>query len=159
VAWTASGLYAANLIPNLDLSIATKWTLATNKIALYNSTDTPDFTVAAASAIYSATNEVSGTGWAAGGVALSAAAAGSTSVTPTVTQSPAKTVMYDWTNDVSVAGTTLVATVGAKLYIDSLSPKALILAMWFGGTAYTTSAGTFAITINVLGVATILCAA
>jgi hypothetical protein len=159
MAWTASGLYACNLVPNLDLSIATKWTLGTNKIALYNNTDTPDFTVAAAAGIYSATNEVSGTGWAAGGVLLSAAAAGPASVTPTVTQSPAKTVMYDWTNDVSVAGTTLTAAVGAKVYIDSLSPKALILAIWFGGTAYTTSAGTFAITINVLGVATIQCAA
>ena len=156
--WTASGIYAANLVPNLNLSIATSWTLATNKIALYNNTDTPDFTANAASAVFSSTNEVFGTGWATGGV-LYSAAFGGVSITPTVTQSPAKTLMYDFTNDVSVTGTTLAAAVGAKCYIDSLSPKALILAIYFGGTAYTTSAGTFAITINVLGVATITCAA
>lgn len=159
MAWTASGIYASNMVNSLNYAITANWCLGTNKIALYNTSDTPDFTANAASAIFSATNEVFGAGWGTGGVLFSAAATGTTSVTPTATQSPAKTLMYDFTNDVSVAGTTLAAAVGAKLYIDSLSPKALILAIYFGGTAYTTSAGTFAITINVLGVATITCAA
>ena len=43
--------------------------------------------------------------------------------------------------------------------MDALSPKAAIMGVYFGGSAYQTVAGTFAITINVLGLATIACAA
>lgn len=157
MAWTASGLYTCTFRDGLKQVIVLNLALATHKIALYNNSDTPDYTTDPSS--YSSTNEVSGTGWAAGGVLLSAAAAGPASVVPTVTQSPSKTVMWDFTNDVSVASTTLTNAYGAKIYADALTPKANIIGIYFGGSAYTTSSGTFAITINALGLATIQCAA
>ena len=138
-------------------AIAGDWTLVTSRIALHNSSDTPDYTIDPGT--WTNANEVSGTGWAAGGVLLSAAAAGATSVVPTATQSPSKTLMWDFTNDVSVASTTLTNAYGAKIFMDALTPKAAIMGVYFGGSAYSTVAGTFAITINVLGLATIACAA
>lgn len=155
MAWTESGLYVSNVINALNNTIAHDWTLTSAKLALYNNTDTPDFTVAAASAIYAVTNEVSGTGWAAGGVLASAAASGGGSIAPSLTQSPTKSVMGDAT-DVSVATTTLTAARGLKWYFDSLSPKAVWIGINFGGD-YTTSAGTFAITWAALGIWVIKC--
>ena len=157
MAWAESGLFVSNLIDLLSVTTAPKWLLGTNKISLYNNTAAPDFTVVSASAIYTATNEVNGTGWAAGGVLSSAAAAGATALTPTMTQSPTKSVMGDFTNDLSVASTTLAAAYGAYIYVDSLSPKAAIMGLYFGGLGYATTAGTFAITFNVLGVWVIKC--
>lgn len=154
--WTASGLYADVFQKGLSGNLVLNLALATHKICLHNNTDTPDYTAVAAA--FSSTNEVYGTGWATGGVLLSAAASGGGSTSPAVSQSPSKTVMWDMA-DVSVATTTLTAARGAKIYADALTPKAYIIGIWFGGSDYTTSAGTFAITFNVLGVATIVCAA
>jgi hypothetical protein len=136
------------------------WDATTNKIALYNNTDTPTFQADPAS--YASTNEVSGTGWAAGGVLVSAAGAGSTSLAPAfsiVGTEPTTTLKFDYTTDLSVASTTLSNARGCKMYRDALSPKALVVAIWFGGSDYSTSAGTFAITFNASGVITVTLAA
>ena len=69
--WSESGLYAGVLYKNLAAPLVTTapdWTNTLNKFFLTSNSDTPDFTQVAASAIYAATNEVSGTGWAAGGL-------------------------------------------------------------------------------------------
>lgn len=146
----ASGLYVANFIDILDATqLAIDLSLTTHKLALYTDTKTPNFNTDVG---YSATNEVSGTGWAAGGVALSAAAAGGTPVTPTLTGSSG-IMTYDMT-DVSVASTTLTNARGVMLYADALAGDNAIVMVNFGAD-FSTVAGTFGIQWNASGVFTI----
>lgn len=148
MAITVSGLYVANFIDVLDATqLAIDLSLATHKLALYNNTKTPNFS---SDVSYSATNEVSGTGWAAGGVALSAAAAGATSTAPTLTESPTGTMKYDMA-DIAVATTTLTNVRGMALYADALAGDNNILLINFGAD-YSTVAGTFAVVFDALGV-------
>jgi hypothetical protein len=160
VAWTESGIFYATFRDMLKNVIAGDWGLTTNKIALYNNTDTPTFQ--ADPSTYASTNEVSGTGWAAGGIAVSAGGAGSTSLAPAwsiVGTEPTTTLKFTYGTNMSVASTTLANARGAKMYMDSLTPKANVVAIWFGGSDYSTSAGTFAITWNASGVITVTLAA
>lgn len=149
-----SGWYTQNMLDTFDASaLAIDLTLATYKIVLYNNTRTPAFDSAAS---YTATNEVSGTGWAAGGVLLSAAAAGATSTAPTLTISPATVMMYDM-GDVSVAATTLTNARGCDIYADPVAtPTAdpMILEVSFGAD-FSTSNGTFGIQWAATGVGTV----
>lgn len=150
----ASGWYTQNMLDTLDASqIALDLTLATHRIVLYNNTRTPAFDTSSA---YTATNEVSGTGWAAGGVLLSAAAAGATSTAPTLTISPATVMMWDM-GDVAVSSTTLTNARGCDFYADALTtPVAdpLILEVSFGAD-YSTVNGTFGIQWAATGVGTV----
>lgn len=140
MAFSTSGLYTATFRDALKNAIALNWggtSPDTMKIALYNNTETPAYDTDPSS--YSATNEVTGTNWAAAGVAL-------TSPTCTIgTGGNAGTILLAATN-VSVATTTLTGVYGAKIYDDSLTPKALVCAIAFSGAPYSTNAGTFAIT-------------
>jgi hypothetical protein len=148
MAWTVSGMYVANWIDILDTTqLAINLNLDTYKIALQSNSATPNFS---SDVTWNNTNEVSGTGWASGGPTLSVAAAGGTSTSPTVTENPTGTVMYDM-NDVSVATTTLTNARAARIYADPLAGKNLIVGINFGAD-YSTVAGTFAIVWNVLGV-------
>jgi hypothetical protein len=153
MAWTESGLFYATWRDMLTNVIAGDLTLTSQKIALTNNSETPDFISSTDPSTWTSANEVSGTGWASGGIALSAAAAGGTSAAPTVTQSPSKTLMWDMGNIV-VSGTTLTGAIGAYIYFDSLAPKAKSIGIWFG-SGYSTLAGTFTMNFNVLGVATV----
>jgi hypothetical protein len=155
MAVTASGLFTATFQDVLDATqLAIDLSLTSHKFALFTNTITPDFDASAANAAYGAgqyaSNEVSGTGWAAGGVALSALAAGATSVAPTFNISTGS-LIYDFTNDVSVATTTLSNARCGLLYADALAGNNAILLINFGAD-YSTSAGTFAITIAAGGV-------
>lgn len=148
MAFSASGLYVANWIDILDATqLAVDLSLATHKLALYTNTHTPNFSTDVG---YSATNEVSGTGWAAGGVALSAAASGGGSTSPTLTESPTGTIMYDMA-DVAVSGTTLTNARGVILYADALAGDNKIVGITFGAD-YSTNAGIFSIAWNAAGV-------
>jgi len=139
-AWTASGLYLLNWIDILDATqLAIDTSLTTHKWAMYNNTETPNFSSETA---YSVTNEVTGTNYTAGGKDL-------TGLAPTTTESPAGTLMYDM-GDISWASSTITAY-GAKLYADVLAGNNLICALNFGG-AYTSTNGTFTIQFNALGV-------
>lgn len=141
MAVTVSGLYVANFIDILDATqLAVDLSLTTHKWALLSNSATPNFSTDVS---WSNTNEVSGTGWATGGIALSAAAAGGTSTSPTVTESPTGTLMYDM-NDLSVASTTLTNARAGRLYADALAADNLIVLINFGAD-YSTVAGTFAI--------------
>lgn len=132
MAWTVSGLYVATFIDVLDTTqLALDLDLETHRIALYNNSDTPNFSTDAA---YSATNEVTGTNWAAGGVLLTGT---------TVTESPTGSLMWDAT-DVSVASTTLTGVRGSKIYADALAGNNLIVGINFGAD-YATSNGTFGV--------------
>jgi hypothetical protein len=166
MAWTKSGLYVVNVVNLLKTVAYTGNTagigpflLTTNKIALHSNalTDgTTPINFSLATPTWVNTSEVSGTGWAAGGVAFSAAAAGSTSTAPTLTESPTGSIMYDMA-DVSVAGTTLTSVRGCIIYSTAISaPVNLpsVIAITFGAD-YSTVAGTFAITWDVLGVCAI----
>lgn len=148
MAVTVSGLYVANFIDVLDASqLAFDLSLSSHKLALLSNSATPNFSTDVA---YSTTNEVSGTGWAAGGVALSAASAGGTSAAPTCTESPTGSLMYDM-NDVAVSGTTLSNARAVRLHANALSGDPLIVLVNFGAD-YSTSAGVFGIQWAATGV-------
>ncbi|MEU4558532.1 hypothetical protein AB0F72_09080 [Actinoplanes sp. NPDC023936] len=124
MAITASGLYVDTFVRQLRQQAWTgtgglDHTLATWKVALYSDSLTPNFS--ATSPSYSATNEVTGTNWPAGGVLLSAAAAGGTSVVPTLAEGTTGSVRYDWTNDLVVAGVTLTGAMAMQLYADPIT--------------------------------------
>src|SRR4051794_25482912 len=81
------------------------WRLGTWKIALHSNSltqGTAPINYSAATVVWANTNEVSGTGWAAGGVTVTSSTGGSATVAEGTTGS----LRYDM-NDVSVASTTL----------------------------------------------------
>lgn len=151
MAVTVSGIFLANMIDVFDATqLAIDLSLTSHKIALLSNSATPNFSTDVS---WNSTNEVSGTGWASGGIALSAAAAGGTSTSPTLTESPTGTMMYDM-GDISVASTTLTSARAARIYADALGGDNLIVLINFGAD-YSTSNGTFGITWNALGVFTV----
>lgn len=145
MAITASGLFVATFVDALDTTqLALDLDLETHKIALFSNTITPNFTTDTAYGVapYNA-NEVSGTNWAAGGVAL----------TGTTFTGSGGTATFDAT-DVSVATTTLSNARGGLIYANALAGKNAICLVNFGAD-YSTTAGTFAITWNAAGIFTI----
>lgn len=145
MAVTASGLYVATFVDVLDTTqLALDLDLETHKGALFSNTITPNFTTDTAygAAPYDA-NEVTGTNWAAGGVAL----------TGTTVTGAAGTLTLDAT-DVSVASTTISGARCYLLYADALAGNNAILLVNFGAD-YSTVNGTFAITWDAAGLATI----
>ena len=102
----------------------------TYKIALYTSSATMDATTT----VYSATNEVVGAGYTAGGVTLSGYSV-STSGT---------TAILDWTTDPSWASATITAR-GALIYNSTKSNKAVYVIDF--GSDKTSTAGTFTVTL------------
>jgi hypothetical protein len=154
MALSASGLFIPTFRDMLKNAFTTPIDLdATSyKLALINNSATPlfysDTAYVAGSGTYG-TNEAFGTGWAQGGVLLSSAAAGSTSVAPTVTVTGDNGgVMYDHTNDVSVANTTVGPAYGAFLHTNTSNgavTNALVFLVYFGGQPYSTNGGIFSI--------------
>jgi len=153
MAWTESGLFFATWRDILKDTVAVSLIDTNNNLSLVNNTETPDFISSTDPSTWTTTNEVTGTNWASGGINLSTG-----TYAPTVTQSPSKTLMWDM-NNVSIANTTLTGAFGAYIYANGQTPKAKIMGVWFGGTGYSTVAGTFAITWNVLGLLTVQMAA
>lgn len=142
MAITASGLYVATFVDVLDTTqLALDLDLETHKGALFSNSITPNFTTDTAYGVspYDA-NEVSGTGWAAGGVAL----------TGTTFTGSSGTATFDAT-DVSVASTTLTNARGYLLYADALAGNNAIVLVNFGAD-YSTVNGTFAITWSGSGI-------
>lgn len=146
MAVTASGLFVATWIDILDTTqLAVDLDLETHKVALFSNSITPNFSTDTAYGVapYNA-NEVSGTGWSAGGVALTGTA---------VSESPTGTLMWDAT-DVSEAGTTLTNARCALIYADALAGNNAIVLVNFGAD-YSTVSGTFGITWASGGIFTI----
>jgi hypothetical protein len=146
----ASGIYVDNMIDVFDATqLVIDLSLTTHKWALYTDTLTPDFS--AASAAYSSTNEVSGTGYTATGRTI-ATGGGS----PTVTESPATVMMYDQNDMVWPAPCSFTAR-GGIMYADAITtPFAdpLVVASNFG-VDITATNGSFTIQFNSLGVLTV----
>lgn len=154
MAITVSGIYVQNIIDELDVTnVGFDWTLTTHKWALLSNAATPNFDT---DVTWNSTNEVSGTGWASGGVLFSAAGAGASSLAPTLTISPAGTLMWDM-NDISVASTTLTNARAARAYADALAaPTADALIVLVNFTAdFSTNNGTFGVQWAAAGVLTI----
>lgn len=105
------------------------FTADTFKLALFTNSASLDATTTA----YSATNEVTGTGYTAGGATL-------TTVAPTTSGT---TAFVDF-NDVSFSNSTITAR-GALIYNSSKSDKAV--AVYDFGSDQTTSNATFTVTI------------
>ena len=102
----------------------------TYKIALFTSTATLDATTT----VYSATNEVVGAGYTAGGLTLSGY-----SVTTSGT-----TAILDWTTDPSWASATITAR-GALIYNSNKANKAVYVIDF--GSDKTSTSGTFTVTL------------
>jgi hypothetical protein len=144
-AFSSSGMYLVNWIDILDATqLAIDLSLTTHKWALYTNTLTPNFSTDQS---YSATNEISGTNYTAGGRTI-AAGGGS----PTVTESPTGTIMYDQ-SDMTWPTASFTAR-GGILYADALAGDNLIVAQTYGADI-TATAGTFTIQFNSLGVLTL----
>ena len=143
MAWTKSGLYSLNFRDALDTSnLAVDFLLTTHKIAMYNNTETPAFETEVS---YAATNEVSGTGYTAGGQVV---------VSPTFAVAGATAVLtYDLGDQIWAAPTSVTAR-GAKEYADALAADNLLCGINFGSD-FTSTAGTFTIQWAAGGVFTI----
>lgn len=134
MAVTDSGLFYITFRDILSNTIAVDLSSETNiYCALINNSATPNFDTHDLWADLSA-NEVTGTNWAAGGVAL----------TSTAFSVSTGTLLWD-AADVSVASTTLSAARAAVIYDTSIAGDALVCLVDFNAD-YSTSNGTFAIT-------------
>lgn len=139
MAWTTSGLYVDTFkqalgVAALDLDLDDD----THKIALYTNSLTPDF--AATDPQYSATNEVSGAGYTAGGATL-------TTATLTVASGYLK---FDADNP-EWTSSTISSIRGGIVYADALTNNNLICGIDFGQD-YQTADGTLLITWNANGI-------
>lgn len=146
--------WSNSLIPTATIRDAFKNAIALNiggsspdtlNVALYSNSVTPaqDTDPSTYNVAPWNTGEVTGTNWSAGGVAL-------TSVTMTLVAGVG--VMFD-AADVSVASTTIsTGAFGCLIYDNTLATKCNIVAVYFGGTGYTTNNGTFGIQWDANGI-------
>jgi hypothetical protein len=143
MAITASGIYFLSFEKALIDTLGESWEAEDNKVMLDSDTDTPAFDTHDFRA--DVATEVTGTNWAAGGVALTG-----TEITVST-----GTLVFDAT-DVSVASTTIVSAMASIYYtnVGAAGTDQLIMLHDFV-TAVTTSAGTFGIQWNASGLATI----
>ena len=157
MAWTTSYVVPSTLVSalqsngsriNLDLSSAGTGYM----VALFDNTVTPNVDTDPQSYGVAPwnTGEVTGTNWPTGGVSVSLSGAG-------LTHQSGGFLKFT-TGNISVASTTISSGVfGCLLYSSTLSPNAAVCAVWFGGSGYTTSAGTFGITWPASGIWTMAC--
>lgn len=149
MAWSASKVFAFALLDVVQNN--TKWSTDAYKVALYSSnTMTPDNTVTTAalteyngaSSQWVTANEVSGTGYTAGGVSVSS---------PTVSQ--ASNVVTFTSAGTPQWTTASFSAYGCLVYDTTDSSKGLCF-NYFGGVQ-TVTAGTFTINWNASGIATL----
>lgn len=140
MAAASSGLLVQVYLDVFDATqLAIDLSLSTHKVAMFTNTITNDLTSNTAYQ-YGVTpydaNEVSGTGYTAGGTTISS---------PTFTHSSGGLVTYD-AADVSWASSTITNARAALLYADALASPADPGIVWvnFGGD-YSTTSGTFTI--------------
>lgn len=145
MAISGSGLFVATFIDVLDATqLAVDLSLTTNKWALFTNSITPNYTTDTAYGVapYNA-NEVSGTGYTAGGTVVAS---------PTLTGSSG-IMTYDQA-DTSWSSSTITNARGALLYADALAGNNAICLVDFGAD-YSTNNGQFLITWNASGVFTV----
>jgi hypothetical protein len=146
VAVTASGLFYSTFADILDTTqLAIDLDLETHKLAMFTNAITPNFSTDTAygTGTYGS-NEVSGTGYSAGGAAVTGTA---------VSESPTGTLMWDAT-DVAFSGSTIASARCALIYADALAGNNAIVLINFGAD-YSTTAGTFTVQFASGGILTI----
>lgn len=142
MAITASGVYGLSLEKALIDTLGESWEAEDNKVLLDSDTDTPNFDTH--DFRNDVATEVTGTNWAAGGVAL----------TGTEITLSSGTLTFDAT-DVSVASTTITSAMASILYtnVGASTTDQLVMLHDFV-TAVSTSNGTFAIQWHANGLLT-----
>lgn len=151
MAWSGSGIFTSTIRDILDGTADIDLDTDSFKVALFNNSVTPDFDASSANTAYGAgtwaSNEVTGTGWSAGGVALTANDL--TGASPAAGQ-----VKWD-AGDVNESGTTLSNIYGCLIYDDTIaSPVADqgLVAVYFSAGPYNTVNGTLTITWDSNGI-------
>lgn len=142
----ASGLFYPTWRDLLDTSqLAIDLDLETHKLALFTATVTPNYSSDTAYGVspWNA-NEVSGTGYTAGGKVIT---------TTAVDESPTGTLRWDG-DDVSWASSTITNARYGLIYADALAGNEAILAVDFGGN-YSTVNGVFSVAWASGGILTI----
>lgn len=142
MAITASGIYVATIVDVLDTTqLALDLDLETHKCAMFTNSITPNFTTDTAYGVspYDA-NEVSGTGYTAGGATL----------TTTTFTGASGSATFD-AADTSWSSSTIANARGALIYADALAGNNAICLVNFGAD-YSTSNGLFQITWNASGI-------
>lgn len=146
MAFPASGLFVATFVDALDTTqLALDLDLETHRVALFtNSVASPDLTVDTAYGVspWNA-NEVSGTGYTAGGALLTGT---------TFLHTSGGVCAWDAT-DPSWSTATITAR-GGLYYADALAGNNAIMAQTFGADI-TSTAGTFLIQLSASGIFTI----
>lgn len=131
---TASGMFVATWIDIMDTTqLAVDLDLETHKMAIFGSTVTPNFSSDTAYGVapYNS-GEITGTGWAAGGEAVTGT---------TWLEDPTGTIEWDAT-DLTSPTTTFTGGEGGLVYADALAgDNAILLHDW--GTTASPNAGTF----------------
>lgn len=135
---TISGNYYQTFRDMYQNDIAVDWLADVLKMALYDNTITPDFSVVTNPA-YNTTGEVA---TPAGGIAVAGR---------TITNA-ASLLTFDAT-DTAWGSQTFSGAVCDQMYDDTLTPKALILLNYFGGP-YGPTSGVFTILHNAAGIHT-----
>lgn len=136
MAVTASGLFIPTWRDILDASqLAIDLDAETHKLALFTNSITPNFSTDTAYGVspYNA-NEVSGTGYTAGGALIT---------TTTFTESPTGSLMWD-AADVSWTTSTITNARCGLAYADASAGNEALVLINFGAD-YSTVAGTFAV--------------
>jgi hypothetical protein len=150
--WSNSKIFSAFITDALNNTAALDLNTDTIKAALYNTTPTPDQTVASASTAYNTgqwvtANELSNGGWTAGGLALTSVASGFSSNVYT----------FDAADTANGSAATITAAFGTLVYEDTLTTPVAdqgICYNYFGGTNSVTS-GTLTIVWNASGIFTL----
>jgi hypothetical protein len=161
MAWAAGGMsYAAWAgFIGTGTPALTYGTAANQYLALYSNAVTPNYHDILANECYAATspatvgwlaaNEITGTNWPAGGVVMTTGGA-TTSVTDTGT-----VLKYTSSAALSVASCTFTGAYGGIIYMNTLTPKCLLIAIPFPAAPFSPTAGTFSITWNASGIFTL----
>jgi hypothetical protein len=154
MAWSASGEFRQTEADIRDLTVTTLDFDAASmfRVALFNNSITPDYDATAANTAYNAGtwtsgNEVSESGpWSAGGVLL---------VGNDVTTAAGGIVVFDANDTASSTGFDATNIYGCLIYADAVaSPVANqgVFGIWFGGTGFTVTNGTFTIQWAATGI-------
>ena len=153
MAFNASGVFTAFIRDALNNTTSHSFDVDADsiKVALYGNSGTPDKTVANTLSGYNQStsqwvtaNEVTATGWPAGGLALA-------SITSTFSGS---TYTFDAADKAGGATDTVTNCYGLLVYDDTLTTKDGICFLYLGG-ANSVVSGTFSVVFNASGIMTI----
>jgi len=143
MAWSASGIFRSCITDTFAGTSVFNLTGSTYKVALYGTSSTPNKDDTSANNSYGTTwaggAEISTTGWAAGGIALTSR---------TVTNPASGIIQFNGANTASSSGTTMSGIYGSLIYDDGKTPKQGVCFNYFGGSAQSVTNGTLTVVWN-----------